>query len=41
MMGETCSKLGERRNLYKILIKNLKEQHHFRDAGVDRRVILK
>jgi hypothetical protein len=33
--------MGETRNAYKILFKNLKGRDHLEDLGVDRRVILK
>jgi hypothetical protein len=35
------ARMGEKRNIYKILIVNLKERYYAEDVGIDGRIILK
>jgi hypothetical protein len=40
-MGGTCSADGEGRDVYRVLVGNLRERDHGRDRGVERRIILR
>ena len=40
-MGGTCSKYGERRGLYRVLVGKPQERDHLEDPGVDGWIILK
>jgi len=33
--------LGERRGIYRVLVKNLRERDHLEDPGVDGKIILR
>jgi hypothetical protein len=40
-MGEACSKHGEGRGAYRILVGRTKGRNHLEDPGIDGRIILK
>jgi hypothetical protein len=40
-MGGTCSRYGEGRGVYRVLVGNLREGDHWGDPGVDGRIILR
>jgi len=35
------ARMGDRRGIFKVLVRNLRERGHFGDAGLDGRIILK
>jgi len=39
--GGTCSSYGERRVVYRILVRKLKGRDHLEDPGLDGRIILR
>jgi hypothetical protein len=41
VMDMACSTLGERRDVYRVLVGNRRERDTFEDQGIDGRVILK
>jgi hypothetical protein len=39
-MGAECSTYGEKRDIYRVLIRKLRERDHLGDPGIDGRIIL-
>jgi hypothetical protein len=40
-MGGTCSSMGERRNVYRVLVGKPEGRDHLKNPGVDGRIILR
>ena len=40
-MGETCSRYGEHRGAYRVLVRRLREKYHLEDLDLDGSIILK